>query len=216
MFELILLASTTSGDGTSLIITDGSDWGLAAFPRTAFGVHVKGEFRVAAAPTAVSIATYDPLDAVTWTASTPVNGRYSFTAYAFLEKDTEAPAEGDVHIDVTDGLLYQWISAAWVSITLDAAIAAGKAYVTSTVLDVPFLAYAYAYKNVLNLEYIKLVKNDISKGAQQNKMYYRRTDLDYFSSVVSGAEYNWALGLYSNYYEIVNNINAIISSGIIS
>jgi hypothetical protein len=215
-FELTLVASNTTGDGANLIITDGSDWAQADFPRTAFGVHVKGEFRILEAPTEVVIATYDPLDAVQWTAATPQNGRYSFTAYAFVEKDTEVPAEGDVHIDITDGLLYQWVSAAWVLITLDAAITAGKAYYTSPVLDVPFLAYAYAYKNVLNLKYIKQVKNDISKGTQQNKMYYNRTDLDYFSSIILGAEYNWAIGLYSNYYELVNNINSIISSGIIS
>ena len=215
-FALTLLASTTSADGSSIIITDGSDWALADFARTAFGVHIVGTFQVDETPSAVTVSTYDPLDADSWTAETTLDGRYIFTGYAFLEKDTEVPVEGDVHIDITDGLLYQWVSAAWVAITLADAITAVKYYYVSAPLDIPFLAHAYIYRNTLNLEYIKKVKSDIQGGAQQNKLYYRRTDLDYFYSLILGAEYNWAIGLYSNYYEIVNNLTDIIESRQIS
>ena len=164
----------------------------------------------------VEIATYDPLDAVEWTAEIPQDGRYSFSSYAFLEKDTEVPVEGDVHIDIIDGLLYQWVSAAWVYITLEDAVTAGKAYYVGTVNETPILTDAYTYKAQLNLDYIKQVKSDIQGGAQQNKLYYERTDLDFFSSLILGAEYNWSIGLYSNYYEIVMNLNNIIASGTIS
>lgn len=216
MFELILLANTTTANGESLVLLDGSDWSLADELRTSFGVFVAGKFRVSSTPSEVSIETYNPLDATLWTATTPENGRYSFTAYAFLEKDVQVPSEGDVQIDTADGLLYQWASAAWVSITLEDAVTQEKWYYKSDVLEAPFLAHAYAYKNVLNLEYIKEVKKDIQNGAQQNKLYYKRTDLDYFSSLILGAEYNWAIGLYSNYYEIVANLNSIICSRTIS
>jgi len=215
-FELKLLADSILNEGANLLLTDGSDWAQADFPRASFGVFVTGEFRMSSTATDVEIATYDPLDAVEWTAEIPQDGRYSFSSYAFLEKDTEVPVEGDVHIDTIDGLLYQWVSAAWVYITLEDAVIAGKAYYVGTVNETPILTDAYTYKAQLNLDYIKQVKSDIQGGAQQNKLYYERTDLDFFSSLILGAEYNWSIGLYSNYYEIVMNLNNIIASGTIS
>lgn len=216
MFELILKASDTTQDGSSITITDESDWSLADALRDKFGVFIKGTFQVDETPSDVTITTYDPLVDDSWDASSPSNGRYIFTAYAFIEQNEVVPSEGDVQINATTGELFQWVSAAWVAITLDDAIAADKAYYTSTPLDVPLLSYAYALRNDLNLEYIKQVKGDIEGGAEQNKLYYKRTDLDYVKALILGAEYNWALGLYSNFYQTVNNLNDIIESKQIS
>jgi len=216
MFELILLADSITSDGGFFKMTDGSVWANADYARNLFGVFLKGEYKIAEEPSAVTFNTYDPLTDVDWTVVTPDNGRYTFTAYAFVEIDTEVPAEGDVHVHATTGVLYQWVSAAWVEISLDDAIAAEKAYYTSAELDIPFLAYAYTYKNTINLEYIQQVKADIQNGASQNKLYYKRTDLDYVDALITGAEYNWAIGLFSNYYEVVSNLNSIISTGKIS
>lgn len=216
MFELVLIASSTTEDGKNVVISDLSDWSISALAdRAKYGVFLVGEFRTAETPSSVVLATYDALTVTEWTAETPQNGRYSFTAYAFILRDEVVPSEGDIHIH-TDGLLYQYVSAAWVEISLDDAITADGQEYTSGVLEVPFLGYAYSYRNQLNLEYIKQVKKDISNGASQNKLYYKRTDLDYFGSLILGAEYNWAIGLYSNYYEIVANLEAIMESGNIS
>lgn len=215
MWEFLLQVDNTTSDGGTINISDASDWSLAADTRDKFGIFIVGEYRLSSTPSAVSIATYDALTANSWAATTSVNGRYSFTGYAFYERDYVVPSEGDVQIH-TDGLLYQWVSAAWVLISLDDAIAAGKAFYTSTVLEVPLLSYAYAYKNKLTLAYVAQVKGDMAGGADQNKLYYKRNDLDYFRALIASAEYNWALSLYSNFYEVTINLNDIINTEKIS
>lgn len=217
MWEFLLQADYITNDSGNLVISDISDWSLAADTRDKFGLFVLGEYRLSATPSDVTFAVYAPLIDDSWTATTPANGRYSITGYAFYERDYVVPADEDVQIH-TDGLLYQWDLGltTWNLISLEDAVAAGKAFYTSTVLEVPFLSYAYTYKNKINLDYIKQVKNDIQGGADQNKLYYKRTDLDYFSAMITGTEYNWSIALYSNYYEGVINLNDIINSGQIS
>lgn len=215
MWEFLLQVDNTTSDGGTINISDASDWSLAADTRDKFGIFIVGEYRLSATPSAVSIATYDALTANAWAATTSANGRYSFTGYAFYERDYVVPSEGDVQIH-TDGLLYQWLSAAWVLISLEDAIAAGKAFYTSTVLEVPLLSYAYSYKNKLTLAYVAQVKGDMAGGADQNKLYYKRNDLDYFRALIASAEYNWALSLYSNFYEVTSNLNDIINTEKIS
>ena len=107
MWEFLLQADSTTADGGFLTISDASDWTLAADTRDKFGLFIKGEYRLSATPSDVAIATYAPLTDDSWTATTPANGRYSFTGYAFYERDYVVPADGDVQIH-TDGLLYQW------------------------------------------------------------------------------------------------------------
>lgn len=213
MWEFLLQADSITNSSGNLVFSDASDWSLAADTRDKFGIFVLGEYRLSADPSAVAIATYDALADDQWTATTPANGRYSFTGYAFYERDYVAPSEGDVQIH-TDGLLYQWVAAAWVSVELEDVL--DKAFYTSTVLEVPFLSYAYEYKNKINLEYIKRVKNDVNNGGKQNKLYYERNDLDYFTALITGAEYNWSIDLYSNFYEITINLNDIITTQQIS
>ena len=216
MFELILQAGTISEDGSQLTILEQSDWVNADHARDEYGVFIKGIFRMSEDPVDVNINGYSPLSVDNWVTDTQDNGRYSFTSYAFIIKDLEVPEIGDVHVDESTTQLVQWTATGWVSISLEDAILQDKAYYTSGVLEVPFLAFAYAHKNLLNLEYVKQVKHDIDNGATQNKLYYKRTDLDYFTSLILGAEYNWVLELYSNFYQVVTNLNSIISTGKIS
>jgi len=173
---------------------------------------LKGEYRLEDTPTAVTFTTYDPITAIEWLADSPANGRYSFTAYAFIQKDEEVPSTDDVHIDPADGLLYQWSGAAWVLIAFNATSQAKAAY-TSTVLEVPMLAYAYAYKNILNLAYVEQVKWDTEHGAEQNKLYYKRTTLDYFTAMILAAEYNWSISLWYQFYQCTIILNTMINSG---
>ena len=217
MFEFLLQTDFITNDSGNLVIKDITDWTLGVDLRDKFGLFIKGEFRLDATPSVVVFAIYDPLVDDSWTATTPQDGRYSFTGYAFYERDYVVPADDDVQIH-TDGLLYQWDlgMTQWDLISLDDAVAAGKAFYTSTILEVPFLSYSYTHKNVLNLTYIKQVKNDIQHGAEQNKLYYKRTDLDYFSALITGTEYNWSIALYSNFYEGVKNLTDIITTGQIS
>lgn len=213
-FEFKNIAASIANDSANLIIEDASNWDEEPRPRTSFGVYVEAEYRLSSTPSDVDITTYDPLTDTSWILDSPANGRYTVNSYAFLQRGVEVPSVNDVEI-YTDGLLYQWDGAAWNAISLEDAVTAEK-YVYTHTLEVPFLAYAYAYKNEINLEYIKQVKSDINNGVQQNKLYYKRTDLDYFSSLITGAEYNWSIALYSNYYEIVINLNNIMDSGQIS
>lgn len=217
MFELLIQAITTINEGAILQVDDVSDWTASGEgARASYATFLTGELRLADDPSAVLVNSNEPETDIVWDVNTPSDGRYSFTEHAFYIKDVVVPIEADVHYDPVGDALVQWISSAWVAITLDEAITQGKAVYTSAVLEVPYLAYSYIHANFLNLAYIKEVKYDIMNGARQNKLYYKRTDLDYFKSLITGGEYNWALGLYNNYYDIVNNLNAIISSGQIS
>lgn len=211
-FKLTISTNSTSSDGNNIILSDSSIWAEADFPRINFGVFVLGKYQINETPVEVIPETYAALTSVEWTAPTIKDGRYLFTAYAFLVEGFGTLSEGDVRINATDGLLYKNVQFVWEPITLEEAILEEKYHYVSDVLDVPFLAHAYSFRNYLNLEYIKQVKSDVSKGAQQNKLYYQRTTLDYFYALILGAEYNWALGLYSNYYEIVNNLTDIINT----
>ena len=214
-FELKIQASTTLNGGAILQIEDVSVWADSSEgARGSYATFLTGSYRLSSELEEVSINPNEPESDLSWDVNTPKNGRYSFTAHAFYIKDTVVPNEGDVHYDPVADELVRWVSAAWVATTLEASL--NDTIYTSGVLEVPYLSYAYSYSNLLNLEYIKQVKHDIQNGAQQNKLYYKRTDLDYFKSLITGGEYNWALGLYSNFYEITINLNSIIASGQIS
>jgi hypothetical protein len=215
-FDLLLELRSISSTAESAKITDITTWSEVPGGRADFGIFLRGLFYLSSDSDPVTIVAYNPLNITHWTAVTPENGRYQFTSYAFLiVASTEALVEGDVRVD-TEGDLVQWLSSAWVPITLDAAVTAGKAYETSTPLEIPFLSYAYIYRNKLNLEYVAKVKNDIERGAEQNELYYKRTTLDYFYALILAAEYNWAMALYENYYQATENLNNIINTGNIS
>ncbi|HEC42706.1 hypothetical protein LCGC14_2185230 [marine sediment metagenome] len=215
-FNLSITAASILQEGKKLQIDDASVWAdsdLAA--RNKYGVMLEGEYRMSDVPGEEEVVTfdsYDPITGIQWFADSPENGRYLFTAYAWIQKDEVVPSTDDVHIDPADGLLYQWSGSAWVLIAFNDTSKAKAAY-TSTVLDVPLLSYAYAYKNILNLAYIEQVKWDVEHGAEQNKLYYKRTVLDYFSALILSAEYNWTIDLFYHYYQIVTTINKMINSG---
>jgi hypothetical protein len=206
-FELLLETGSISNEGANLEVNDASIWADSdEGARGSYGVFVLAQYRISSTPVAVAVTPVTPLTDVTWGIVTGSDGRYTFNSYAFLTvAATTAPVSGDVAVD-TDDLLKMYNGATWDVVDLadhlDDAVYVG-------VLEVPYLAYAYTYKNQLNLEYIAQVKGDIVNGAEQNKLYYKRTDLDYFAALIDGAGYNWALGLYSNYYAIVNNLDDI-------
>lgn len=211
-FNLSIQAAAVLEQGGKLQIDDVSVWEDATYPtRSSYGLLILSEYRIEETPTVVDMEAYDPLVDSMWLANTPENGRYSFALYAFVKIGVEAPATGDVQMDPADGLLYQWDGAAFARVDLANVLA--KAAYTSTVLEVPFLAYAYHFKNLINLQYVKNVKRDTDRGMEQNKLYYSRTALDYFTALILASEYNWSIELYNNFYQIVIELNAIINSG---
>jgi hypothetical protein len=217
-FEFKILATAVVPDGTSITISDVSEWAESANPRADFALFLKGEFRIAADPTEAEIVSDDPEIVIDWSALTPADGRYSYTGYGFFIQGTvgQDPIEGDVQYNATEDKLQQYLSAAWVDILLDDAIAAGKQEIITAVLEVPHLTNAYIQRNLMNLEYVKQVKRDLDNGASQNKLYYKRVDMDYFTSLINSAEYSWALTAYSDYYSIVENLTLIIETGELS
>ena len=71
------------------------------------------------------------------------------------------------------------------------------------------MSHAYLLKNKLNLKYLTQVQKDIRNGDAYTDMYYKRVDLDYTDALINAAEYNWSLGLYSNFYDICKELNLI-------
>lgn len=214
--DLTLAVGTISNEGSILKIKDTSDWTQSiAGDRVSYGLLLTSEFRNQATPTPTLIYDNNMNEVSEWNTDTPANGRYSYRAYAFLTvAATPAPQEGDVRVLVLSNTLVRYEGTEWVPVELLDVLE--QAEYTSEVLEVPYLYYAYAYKNVLNLEYIVQVRGDISNGVEQNKLYYKRTDLDYVNALIEGAGYNWALGLVSNFYNIVLNLDKIIANRQIS
>ena len=210
-FNLSIQVAATLQAGSKLQIDEVSNWVDAPYLRDSYGLFLIGEYRLQEDPEAVEIDTYDPLVDSTWLTSSPQNGRYSFAVYAFLKIGVQLPEVDDVQVNTTDGLLYKYDGADWVLVALADVLA--DAEYTSGILDIPFLGYAYHYKNIINLAYIKTVKRDTDRGAEQNKLYYSRTALDYFTALILAAEYNWSIDLFNNFYQIVIELNAIINSG---
>lgn len=212
-FNLTITASSILQEGQKLQITENSVWTDSALgARNKYGVLIKGEYRLSDTPTVVEFDVYDPTINTIFLALSPANGRYSFTAYAFIQKGAAVPAVGDVQLDSADNLLYSWDGTVWTEVPFDSTSQALAAY-SSTVLEVPLLSYAYAYRNILNLDYIEQVKYDTEHGAEQNKLYYKRTLLDYFYAMILSAEYNWTIDSYFNFYQLTINLNNMIKSG---
>lgn len=207
-FELKLVAGSITNEGETLIINDNSVWADSAeIARDQYGVLILAEYRIAVtAGTPVVSSDPLPLTDITWLLNTIGDGRYTVNSYAFLRVGVGAvPVTGDVRIQL-DNTLVKYNGATWNVVLLEDEFTEA---VYTGALDVPYLADAYIYRNQLNLEYIAEVKGDLAGGADRNKLYYKRTDLDYFSALITGAGYNFALFLFSNYYEIVVNLNDI-------
>lgn len=214
-FELTLQATAISADGQSLTVSDVSVWADSANPRVDHALLIEGSYKLSATPSDVAISAYDAATVIDWTALTPQDGRFTFTAYAFFIKGgAHAPISGDVQWDDTAQELQQYNGATWDSVVL--ADVKAKAVETSADLEVPGLSQAYIYRNQINLTYVQEVKREIDGGAKQNRLFYKRLDLDYFISLIMSAEYNWSMGLYTEFYSIVTNLNSIVSTGKIS
>jgi hypothetical protein len=222
-FELILATGTISNEGGVLAVTDKSDWAQSIFgARTSYGIYLKARYYITSTPNNVGYDVNIPQTNVTWNVyMSRGDGRYSFTALVFPTIESYAGAEvnGDLgyYADPQGGAqnqLRQYDGANWDTQVSELDHEGSAVY--TDILEVPYLALSYTQKNIMNLAYIKQVKNDIDRGVDQNKMYYKRTDLDYFNALLDGAGYNFALALYSNYYAIVENLNDITANQQIS
>ena len=207
-FKLKLVAGSITNGGETLVINDDSVWADSAEgSRDQYGVLILAEYKIAVTAGAPVVSSDPlPLTHITWVLNTIGDGRYTVNSYAFLLVGVgAAPVIGDVRVQL-DNTLVKYNGATWVVVLLENEFTEA-AY--TGVLDIPYLANAYIHRNQLNLEYIAEVKGDLAGGADRNKLYYKRTDLDYFSALINGAGYNFALFLFSNYYEIVSNLNDI-------
>jgi hypothetical protein len=59
------------------------------------------------------------------------------------------------------------------------------------------------------------VKGELEGGARRNRLFYKRTNVDYLISLIRGAEYKWGLGAYSEFYDIVESLTRIEETGTI-
>lgn len=209
-FTPLLQVASLSPDGSVLTLTDISNYADAAYPRDSYGLFIEAILQGTSENTNVELLPFDPISESSFSAVIKSNGRYVFTMYLFLLKSIATPVEGIVCYDAVSGKLVKYTNAAWVEITFETAKV--DALYSKIALITPVLGIAYAHKNLINLEYIKAVKKEISKGAEQNKLFYKRTDLDYFSALIDSAEYNWSLGNYYNFQEIVEELDKIIAT----
>lgn len=214
-FELIIQEQYVSEDGKTLGVKDISDWTQAV--RSDYAVVILANYIPAdLVPEPLEIVGSDPLTDAEWgIILNGSDGRIQATGYAIRKGQSDVlVAEGAVrYLEDLAYIGYQE-SSVWREATEAEAIA-GAEY-TSNLLDMSVLMNAYTYKMQLNMDYITKVKYDLANGAKYNELYYKRTDLDYVSSLIAGAEFNFGLALYTLYYDIVANLDSIVSTGKLS
>ena len=209
--DLIAEFGSISSDGATVQILDRTDWGTAPIARGDLAIIGKGDFiSEIGEKTYVEFIVGDPISDTEFRSNIPQDGHYEFTLYAFdtIEAAAGSYTGGTPYYNVAEGKFYIYTTE-----LEDLESPFTEALHSSNVIEVPLLSKAYTYKNKLNLDYVALVQGDLSKGVRQNKMYYSRRDLDYFTALIQGAEYNWALALYSNFYDIVDKLNKITQTG---
>lgn len=175
--------------------------------RENFGVLSYVQMYLASEPTVGAVATNDPLTVTTWAVGTSSNARYKVTGYAYPNEANAVSSDGNYRVD-SSGSLQKYASSAWADTEFDDA-ARTAATETSNVLDNAILSQSYLLRNKMNLKYVTQVQKDIREGTAYTNLYYKRTDLDYTDALINAAEYNWSLGLYTNFYDICKELNLI-------
>ena len=207
-FELKLKLETQDLQGHSITVVDDSDWSLLnPEGREDYGVFVdaiyytvEGEKRHYVNP------GIDPGVDSSWESPVLQDGRFGFTAYAFKSLSLlGSPREGDVAYDPGTKGLVKYTGGAWFITTFYESL--DKAHITGVMLDLPILMYSENYRNRLNLEYIRIFRDDYINGEKQNKLYYKRSTLDYVNSLIEGAKYSWAIKVFMSYINIVSSLN---------
>ena len=213
-FELKIQEQFISGDGLSLGITDISDWTQETRANYAL-LLLADKVAVDLTKTKLGVTSVDPITDDDWAVVLQGDGRVNATAYAhLLDVSTNFPGEGLVRYLTDTEVLSIQDTGVWRVATDQEAI--DNAVYTSTLLNLAVLENAYNYKNKLNFQYITQVKSDLAGGAKQNELYYKRVDLDYVSSLISAAELNFGLELYTIFYDIVETLDKIVSTGKLS
>jgi len=218
-FEFKIHVNQILNEGAEISVIDVSTWeDSPPHPRADYALYLDGEYRRSTTPVNIVIENNAPLTSDIWIIPTSINARYSFTLHGFLTMPDllTVEATGFIRALITSPYdLYISDGVAWTLITLEDAIladvAVGDDRISTEVLEVPLLSYAYAHKNILNLRYIERVKHDIDHGADQDRLYYTRNKLDYFSALILGAEFNWSIGSYFYFYQMLDTLDEIMN-----
>ena len=216
-FKLVIQEQFITETGDALRVTDITDWTeevRSDYALLLLANHIPADLEkteLVIVPAGEYAVVED-----SWLVNLIQDGRINVTCYAHLiALSTDIPVDGTIRYLTDTKVVMRYTAAGgWEAVSIEDQIAA--ATYTSDVLDLSVLQNANKYKNDLNLVYITQIKNDLAHGARQNELFYRRTDLDYINALILGAEYNFGLALYTIYYDIVNNLNTIISTGKIS
>lgn len=191
-------------EGEFININDTTPWSME-LNRNKYALFMHAS--VTSQSTQVAVDNTLPLSSNTWTIPTEVDGEFQFTLYGFLKDDDIAElVDEEVRYFVTDAVFkkYNLSNNSW-SIA-DISVNLPKAVVNSPVLKLPILFKALIYKSRLLLKYVQTSNNLISKGTQQNILFYERNALDYFNALLYGAQYCYALGAISEFNIAVNNM----------
>lgn len=209
-FELKLKFAEQDLQCKNITIVDDTDWTIIPDPaftnRDDYGVFVYGVQQLASSTLEHPVESVTPIDDCVWRTPILTDGKYDFIAYAFLTlHNSTNPAVEDVAYDVASDRLVEWDGTRWTPIELKDALE--KAYIEGSLLSIPMLMYAQNYRDRLNLEYIRIFRDDYINGATQNKLYYKRGTLDYCTALIKGAEYAWAIGTVTPYINMVESLN---------
>ena len=206
-------ATSITADGSLLYIRDDSNWGVEPHDALSLFIFTRRIYSATEFVELPSACISTVLNA-DWAIDVDTDGRVEVIMYAYTQaiSTNTMPVNGTIKFLTDLNILAEVIAGAWVEIT-DVVHAIDEAPYVSNELNISVLQRAFKYKNDLNLEYIALVKNDLAHGAVQNELYYKRSELDYVNSLISGAEYNFNLELYTIYYNILNNLDTIRTTG---
>ena len=220
-FQLVIKEKSIISNGKVLVIEDVSDWNSLTDPapvnRSDFGMFMFPEY-VKSDLSVLPLDHDNPIPEYVdeWNVNLIEDGRVKARAYTVnsmvsYDIDPPPPIDSVWYLFDRQGA-FRWDEFdQWVEAT-DDEIKAASVY-TSNTIDLSILINSRKFQTKLNLTYIVQVKKDVAHGARQDELYYKRLSLDYIDALIKGAEINFAMSLFTIYYDIVNNINRIMRTG---
>ena len=210
--ELKIEATSISTDGAYLYVRDITNWTSELHPKLHLFLYARRVVNIVDT-SELSVGCNVNLIDGEWVISVSADGRIEILMYAYESALlSDVLPEGTIRWITGENLLMKVISGVWTEVT-DSQEAVEAAEYTSSILNISVLQRAIHYKNTLMMKYITKVKDDLAHGEDQNELYYSRYALDYIDSLIKGAEYNFGLALYTIYYDILANLETIITTG---
>ena len=214
-FELKLELTSMDISNKVFTLTESSDWATAPPSpptRAEWGIMLEAfqDTKEGLQPIGFITDGDNLTETTKWLVEARKDGKYLCNAYMFPELAFfTTPVADDIAYDKGTDTLVKYDGTVWSVVELvdvkDEALHSQKD------IDIPVLMYSENYQNRLNLEYISTFRGDVVNGTPQNKLYYKRSALDYCRSLLDGARYAWEAGAEGSFINITDSLTELMT-----